>query len=51
MQSGRRRLYSQVHTSTRLAAQAASSPTVSPKCRRSLEVWRIVLMGKSIGRF
>jgi hypothetical protein len=24
---------------------------VSPKCRRSLEVWRIVLMGKSIGRF
>jgi hypothetical protein len=43
--------YSHALTSTRLAAQAANSPTVSPKCRRSQQVWRIVLMGKSIGRF
>jgi hypothetical protein len=49
--AGPREAYSQAHTSARLAAQAANSPTVSPKCRRSLEVWRIVLMGKSIGRF
>jgi hypothetical protein len=43
--------YSQAHTNARLAAQAVSSATVNPKCRRSQEVWRIVLMGKSIGRF
>ena len=43
--------YSHAPISTRLAAQAANSPTVSPKCRRSQQVWRIVLMGQSIGRF
>jgi hypothetical protein len=48
---GAEEVYSQTHTSARLAAQAAKSPTDSPKCRRSQEDWRIVLMGKSIGRF
>jgi len=51
MQSERKGLYSHAHTSIRLAAQAASSATVSPKCRLSQEVWRVVLMGKNIGRF
>src|ERR1700677_3022996 len=41
--------YSQALTSIRLAAQAANKPTVSPKCRRSQQVWRIVLMGKASG--
>jgi hypothetical protein len=35
---------SQAHTSTRLAAQAASSATVSAICRRSQGVWSVVLM-------
>jgi len=43
--------YSQAHTSIKLATQAAASATVNPKWRRSQEVWRIVLMGQSIGRF
>jgi hypothetical protein len=39
--------YNQVHTSTRLAAQAAKRATESATCRRSQEVWSIVLMAKT----
>ena len=45
---GRRRStgYSQAHTSTRLAAQAASSATVSVTCTRSQEVCRVIFMAR-----
>ena len=38
--------YSQAHTSTRLAAQAASSATVSVTCTRSQEVRRVIFMAR-----
>src|ERR1700712_3468158 len=42
---------SQAHTSATLAAQAASSATVSVSWTRSQGVWRIVLMAGNIRRF
>lgn len=42
--------YSQAHTSTRLAAQAASNATVSVTCTRSQEFCRVIFMaGKTSG--
>jgi hypothetical protein len=41
--------YNQLHTSTRLAAHAAKRATESAMCRRSQEVWSIVLMAKTSG--
>jgi hypothetical protein len=38
--------YSQAHTSTKLAAQAASSATVSVTCTRSQEVCRVIFMAR-----
>jgi hypothetical protein len=38
--------YSQAHTSTRLAAQAASNATDSVTCTCSLEVCRVILMAR-----